>query len=85
MCVFSPLYFPLETSGQFTRLGVQGERGGGYNQPIASLNPTCLNWEKETKYILNNKFNLNSNGNVDFTLKFLVGEKFLCFEGLQKT
>ena len=51
-CVYPslPLYFPLETSGQIQEVGVQGERGGGYNQLIASMDPR-VETGKETKYI----------------------------------
>ena len=47
---FSPLYFPLETSGQFKRLGVQGEGGGATINPYQAFIPR-VEMGKETKYI----------------------------------
>ena len=81
----------VETNGLFSRFGVSRERGGGgYKQFRAYVLESHVfelgqRAEYNKKQTWNGKFNLNSNGNVDFSPKFQSERKNFVFKGFQKT
>ena len=79
MCVISPPLFSVRNKHTIYEDKGFKERGGGvqstYNKPESHM----FELGKETKYIWNHRFNLDSNGNVDFTLTFLL-ERILCLK-----